>query len=114
MEKKELYQAGAILLGMLLVAGTFVDTYGERKISSRRLDSLDNLEAYAVAAAENMNDPWPGGASLIEHYIGAIREGIQSLTPSWVTTMLEITCILLLVWICYRIGLSSKQEMKDE
>ncbi|MBU7018240.1 MAG: hypothetical protein HXS44_12085 [Theionarchaea archaeon] len=88
--------------------GALVDTYGERKISCRRLNSLYYLEVYAAVAVQNMNDPWPGGESLIEHFIETIGEGIQLLTPSWVTTILEITGILLLAWVCYRIGLSSK------
>ena len=108
MQKKPLYKAGSILIGILLMVGMIMDTYGERSISRRRLVSLHNLEAWSKFFIQEMENPSDLDELNVEIHADLIREGIQLLTPSWITTLLTITGIFLLAWFSYKIGVSSK------
>jgi hypothetical protein len=108
LQRKALYKIGSILIGMLLVVGMILDTYGERSISSLDLDSLHNLEAWSKFFIQEMENPSESDELNVEIYADIIRDGIQFLTPSWITTFLTITGVFLLAWFSYKVGVLSK------
>jgi hypothetical protein len=108
LQKKPLYKAGSILIGILLIVGMILNTYVERNISRGKLVSIHDLEAWSKAFIQEMENPSHGDELIVEFYADDIREGIQFLTPSWITTFLTITGILLFAWFSYKIGVSSK------
>jgi hypothetical protein len=108
LQKNALYKAGSILIGILLIVGMILNTHVERNISRRRLVSIHNLEAWSKAFIQEMENPSHLHELNVEIYADDIREGIQFLTPSWITTFLTITGILLFAWFSYKVGVSSK------
>jgi hypothetical protein len=90
------------------MVGMILNTYGERSIARRRLVSIHNLEAWSKFFIQEMENPSHGDELNVEFYADDIREGIQFLTPSWITTFLTITGILLLAWFSYKFGVLSK------
>jgi hypothetical protein len=108
LQKKALYDVGFIFTGTLLMAGMILNTYREKSIARGSLISIHNLEAWSKAFIQEMENPSHLHELNVEAYAGFIREGIQFLTPSWITTFLTITGILLFAWFSYKVGVSSK------
>ena len=90
------------------MAGMILNTYVDRNISSRRLDSLHDLEAWSKAFIQEREDPQDQYELIAEIYADKIRKGIQLLTPSWITTFMTITGIFLLTWFSYKVGVSNR------
>lgn len=85
-----------------------LDTYVERSISSLDLDSLHDLETWSKFFIQKGEGPSDQYELIAETYADIIRDGIQFLTPSWITTFLTITGVFLLAWFSYKVGVLSK------
>jgi hypothetical protein len=95
-------------MGILLMVGMILNTYVDRNISSRRLGSLHDLEAWSKAFIQKGEGQSDQYELIAETYADKIRKGIQLLTPSWITTFMTIAGIFLLAWFSYKFGVSSK------
>lgn len=108
LQREALYEVGVVVTGTLFVVGMILNTYIEKSTAALNLISIHNLEAWSKLFIQEMENPSQLHVINVEAYADFVRKGIQSLTPSWITTFLTITAVLLFGWFSYKVGGSRK------